>query len=140
MAGIIEDGSGEEADSLDTPLFITPETIALVGEPNELPTSLTPKVKSEEDIYKPIRDKNAHEQQESLKKIFHTLASVVLFTLGWSVVILILVRLIILISPTECHWLSETQIEKIDQLFNYIIVGSVGSSVFGYFKKNIKLD
>jgi len=96
--------------------------------------------KEKEDNYKSEREKNSHLQQESLKKTFHTLASVILYILGGSVAILMLVRLFILIAPIEYHWLTVENVEKIDQLFNYIIVGSVGTSVLKYFQKNIKLE
>jgi uncharacterized protein YqhQ len=96
--------------------------------------------KEKEDNYKSEREKNSHVQQEALKRTFHVLASVILYILGVSVAILLLVRLFILIAPTEYHWLTVEKIEKIDQLFNYIIVGSVGTSVLKYFQKNIKLE
>lgn len=108
---------------------------------NTVPPSIaTTDATAKEDNYKSEREKNSHVQQEALKRTFHVLASVILYILGVSVAILLLVRLFILIAPTEYHWLTVEKIEKIDQLFNYIIVGSVGTSVLKYFQKNIKLE
>ncbi len=80
---------------------------------------------------------NEFNRQEKLKKMFHSCAMWLLRVLAICIVLLIISRLSLLLIPTKCRWLSKEEINEIDQLFSYIIIGSVGSFVFKYFQNNI---
>lgn len=89
------------------------------------------------DKFNDARATNRFTQEESIKKIFHFCAINILRLLAFCVGLLIATRLIHLIFPLTWRWLAKEQIDEMDILFNYIIVGSVGSFVFKYFQNNI---
>lgn len=92
----------------------------------------------EYDPYSDEKKKTDFKIGDLLKKTFGILSIVLLVILGVCICAIIIVRVWHIIGLQNRRWLKEDDIKQLDQLVNYIIIGSAGTFVLKYMQKNIE--
>jgi cytochrome b subunit of formate dehydrogenase len=102
-------------------------------------TDVSKAKKEKEEFFKTPGEESAFNRSEKIKDVFAWLAKFILIVLSILLLFVIGIRIWHLLLGCHWTWLNEEQLSEIDQLFNYLIVGSLGSSLFKYFQHNIGL-
>lgn len=98
------------------------------------------KLEESELFRKDVSANNEHTHKEGIRRNVYKAAKWMLWALWGVAIILISTRVLHLILPIYCRWVPADDIKEMDKLFNYVIIGAVGTHALKYYQKKITED
>lgn len=84
----------------------------------------------EKDTAKSLKEANEH-RDETTRSVFHNLFIVGLRVVGFSLILIFFIRVLHIILPEHCHWLTKDNIQEIDRM---LFSGAVGGVIIKYLE------
>lgn len=84
----------------------------------------------ETDTEKSLKEANEH-RNETTRSVFHNLFILGLRVVGLSLILIFFIRVLHIILPEHCHWLSSNNIQEIDRM---LFSGAVGGVIIKYLE------